>query len=39
MVLIYKQTGGLAHGLFDGATEHARHEFAAPTCKGGKCET
>ena len=24
---------------WEGATENARHEFAAPTCKGGKCET
>jgi len=22
-----------------GATENARHEFAAPTCKGAKCGT
>ena len=22
-----------------GATENARHEFAATTCKGGKCKT
>ena len=22
-----------------GATENARHESAAPECKGGKCET
>jgi len=24
---------------FIGATENARHEFAAPDCKGGKCKT
>ena len=24
---------------WEGATENARHEFAAPDCKGGKCET
>jgi len=27
------------HIATHGATENARHEFAAPTCKGGKCET
>jgi len=32
-------TDPVFHALGAGATENARHEFSAPDCRGGKCET